>query len=147
VQDIFLSVAQQLTQFRYDRPQHTFRGWLRVIAQRRISDYFRRTSNRPLAEGGTTAFRFINQYPDPLADDPDAESEEADLSHRALELIRSDFEPKTWAAFHRTAIDAASPAEVAEELSMAPAAVRMAKSRVLSRLRQELAGIVAWPDA
>jgi DNA-directed RNA polymerase specialized sigma24 family protein len=51
VQDIFLSVAKQLKQFRYDRPQDSFRGWLRVITQRRIADYSRRIADRPRAEG------------------------------------------------------------------------------------------------
>ena len=152
VQDIFLSVARQLRRFRYDRPRDSFRGWLRVIAQRRISDYFRRISDRPRAEGGTTAFRRIKQLPDPLvdeslagklpADDPDAESEEIDVIFRAMELIRPDFEPKTWTAFWRTVVDAVTPADVAVELSMSAPAVRMAKSRVLSRLRRELDGLV-----
>ncbi len=145
VQDIFLSVAKQLTQFRHDRPNDTFRGWLRVIAQRRIADHFRRVADRPQAEGGTTALRLINQTPDPLAADHDAESEETDITHRALELVRHEFEPKTWTAFWRTAINSALPADVALELNMSPSAIRMAKSRVLNRLRQELDGLIAWP--
>ncbi len=145
VQDIFLSVAKQLDQFRYDRPKDTFRGWLRVIAQRRIADHFRRVSDRPVAAGGTTAFRQINESPDPFVDDPDAESEEASVTQRALELIRSDFEPKTWLAFRRTAIEGKAPADISNELQMSPSAIRMAKSRVLNRLRQELDGLArSW---
>ena len=76
------------------------------------------------------------------ADDPDAESEETDVIFRAMELIRPDVVPKTWTAFWRTVVDAAAPADVAIELSMSAPAVRMAKSRVLSRLRRELDGLV-----
>lgn len=145
VQDIFLSVTKQLTQFRRDRPNDTFRGWLRVIAQRRIADYFRGIADQPLATGGTTAFRRINESPDPFVDDPDAESEEASVTQRALEFIRPEFEPRTWLAFRRTAIEGKTPADIAVELQMSPSAIRMAKSRVLNRLRQELDGLgPAW---
>lgn len=115
-----------------------------MIAQRRVADHFRRITNRPQAEGGTTAFQRLNNAPDLLADDADAESEEASVSHRALDLIRSEFEPRTWTAFWRTAVEAATPADVSTELGMTTSAIRMAKSRVLSRLRQELDGLVTW---
>ncbi len=143
VQDIFLSVSKQLGQFRYDRPQDSFRGWLRVIAQRRIADFYRRHADRPAAAGGTTAYRRLKDSPDPLGDDSDAESEEAAVTQRALELIRSEFEPRTWQAFWRTAIEAALPADICAELNMTQSAIRMAKSRVLRRLRDELAGLVS----
>lgn len=144
IQDIFVSVVRQLGQFRYERPQDTFRGWLRVITQRRIADFFRSHANQPQGEGGTTALRRSEDMASPFHDDRDAESEEAEISQRALELLRLEFEPRTWQAFWRTAIESASAVEVGAELGLSPAAVRMAKSRVLSRLRQELSGILAW---
>lgn len=141
IQDVFLSVAKQLDKFRYDRPTDTFRGWLRVIVQRRVSDHFRRVSNRPVAAGGTTVLRRMHEHPDPFADDPDAESEEAGVAHRALDFIRPEFEPQTWEAFRLTAIEGKTPAEIGPALGMTSAAIRMAKSRVLSRLRRELDGL------
>jgi RNA polymerase sigma-70 factor (ECF subfamily) len=150
VQDIFLSVSRELSGFRLDRPGGTFRGWLRVITRRRIADHFRRHSDRPIAEGGTTALRRLHDARDPLAEefedglasDDDAESEEGDLAHRALELIRHQFQPNTWQAFWRTAIDGAQPADLADELQMSQSAIRMARSRVLARLRQEMDGLL-----
>lgn len=141
VQDIFLSVAKQLDQFRYDRPTDTFRGWLRVIAQRRIADHFRRAEDRPLAVGGTTALRQMKSSPDPFIDDPDAESEETSVTQRALELIRPEFEHKTWMAFRLTTIECRTPADISAELGMSPMAIRTDKSRVLNRLRHELDGL------
>ena len=142
VQEIFLSVSKQLSQFNYGRERDTFRGWLRVIAKRRIVDYYRRMSERPNAEGGTTAFVLMQQAPDLLTDDPDAEVEEAGVSRRALELIRDEFEPRTWSAFWKTAIEGMKPAEISKDIGMSQSAIRMAKSRVLARLRQELSGLV-----
>lgn len=150
VQDIFLSIARELPQFRYDRPGDSFRGWIRVITRRRVADYFRRLNGRPSAEGGTTACRRLNEIADPVAacfdSDPEAESEELSIACRSLELIRNHFQPSTWTAFWRTAIENVPTAEVAEQLQMSQSAVRMARSRVLNRLRQELAGLVSLSE-
>jgi RNA polymerase sigma-70 factor (ECF subfamily) len=60
------------------------------------------------------------------------------LLRRGLELIRGEFEPRTWQAFWLTAVEGRSPKDVAHELGMSDGAVRVAKSRVLHRLRTEL---------
>jgi RNA polymerase sigma-70 factor, ECF subfamily len=60
------------------------------------------------------------------------------LFHRALDMIRAEFEPRTWQAFWQTTIDDRAPKDVAADLGMSPGAVRVAKSRVLHRLREEL---------
>jgi RNA polymerase sigma-70 factor (ECF subfamily) len=61
---------------------------------------------------------------------------------RLLELIEPRFEPSTLAAFRRVALDGASPEQAAEELGLSVAAVWLAKSRVLSRLRREAEGLI-----
>jgi RNA polymerase sigma-70 factor (ECF subfamily) len=61
-----------------------------------------------------------------------------DLRLRALELIRAEFEPKTLTAFWRVTVDGEATADVARDLGITPSAVRLAKSRVLRRLREEL---------
>ena len=63
------------------------------------------------------------------------------LFERALELIRGEFEERTWHAFWLTAVEDHPTGEVALELVMTPGAVRVAKSRVLRRLREELSEI------
>ncbi|MBI1313336.1 hypothetical protein GC176_18750 [bacterium] len=56
----------------------------------------------------------------------------------ALESIRGEFHERTWLAFWSVVIDDRQTAEVAAELNMKPGTVRVAKSRVLMRLRHEL---------
>jgi RNA polymerase sigma-70 factor (ECF subfamily) len=53
-------------------------------------------------------------------------------------LIRNEFEERSWQAFWRMAVGGRTANDVAAELSMSPGAVRVAKSRVLRRLREEL---------
>ena len=64
------------------------------------------------------------------------------LYQRALSFLQETFEPQTWRAFWRTAIDGLPAPEVADELGMSAAAVRKAKSRVLSRLRREYQDLI-----
>jgi RNA polymerase sigma-70 factor (ECF subfamily) len=109
-----------------------------VIALNKVRDHFRRLGREPAGVGGTDAQRRLTQFPAPPPDDPAEEEAECGLFHRALDLIRGEFEERTWQAFWRTAVEGRAPKDVAEELAMSPGAVRVAKSRVLRRLREEL---------
>ena len=60
------------------------------------------------------------------------------LIRRALELIRTEFEDRTWQAFWLMTVGQNSSTEVAQKMKMTPGAVRQAKYKVLRRLRQEL---------
>ncbi len=59
-----------------------------------------------------------------------------------LRRVQGDFTPATWQAFLRHVLEGAPAARVAEELGLSLNSVLLAKSRVLKRLRQELAGLV-----
>ena len=62
------------------------------------------------------------------------------LVERAMDAIRPEFRERTWKAFCLATLDGRSSTEVAEELGISAHAARKAKSRVLGRLRDELAG-------
>ncbi len=61
---------------------------------------------------------------------------------RLLELIQPTFLPKTWEAFHRQMFGGQRAGQVAAELNMPLSSVYVARSRVLSALRREAAGLV-----
>jgi RNA polymerase sigma-70 factor (ECF subfamily) len=139
IQEVFAAAAANLDRFHHDRPGDTFRGWLRVIARNQIHLHYRRLRDRPQGAGGSDAWRNLEQIPDPLETTAETESAEiGDLYRRALDQVRGDFEQTTWQAFWLTAIEDRSPAALADELGMTPAAIRQAKSRVLRRLKQEM---------
>ncbi len=143
-QEVFQSVATHLDGFRRERPGDTFRGWLRTITRNKVNDHFRRREREPVGVGGSEARDLLAQVPGALPSDEAVVADEAEgaLLHRALELLRKEFEPKTWQAFWQTAVDGRSAADVAADLSMSPGAVRVAKSRVLQRLRADLGELI-----
>ena len=144
-QGVFQAVTVGMEGFRREHSGHTFRGWLRGITRHKIHDYFRRRQQQPEAEGGTDAQRRlagVAQAETPLLETDDPEAELTRLYHRALELVRSEYETRTWQAFWRAAVEGRAPAEGAADLGMTASAVRKAKSRVLLRLREEVGDLI-----
>jgi len=142
LQDIFARVAEKIGQFQREQPGSTFRGWLWRVSQNKIRDFFRKRGPELPAAGGTDA----RERMEGVAEAPSSEASRTAIwsgtVRRALALIQVEFEPKTWQAFWRTAVEDASPADVAAELKMSPGAVRQAKYKVLRRLRLELGDIL-----
>jgi RNA polymerase sigma-70 factor (ECF subfamily) len=141
-QEVFKAVAAHIPDFHRDRPGDTFRGWLRTITKNKVHDHFRLLQREPKATGGSEAQFRWSQIPEAAWDDDGPEADESyHLFHRALERIKTEFEERSWQAFWRVVVDGRSPQEVGQELAMSPGAVRVAKCRVLHRLRQELGDV------
>jgi RNA polymerase sigma-70 factor (ECF subfamily) len=145
-QQVFQSVASHIQAFHKDRPGDTFRHWLRAITRNKVRDHFRRTAREAQAAGGTDAQIFFSQLASPEeAEEGDAHDEEGEvrqLLRGVLERIRGQVHPQTWEAFWKVVVEGKTPEEVGEELAMRPGTIRVAKSRVLSRLRAELGDLV-----
>ncbi len=144
-QQVFQAVASHIHSFHRDRPGDTFRNWLRAITRNKVRDHFRRNARQAQAAGGTDAQVYFAQIAAPRPDEEEADAvchdEEAELRQLlrgALEHIRAQVQPQTWLAFWMVVVEGKTPEEVGQELAMRPGTVRVAKSRVLSRLRSEL---------
>ena len=143
-QEVLISVVKHLPSFQHSGHRGAFRSWLRTIVCRRTADYWRAIDGGSQASGGSGAIAALQ-----LVADPDSElNRQWDAEHdsyvlrRLLDLVEEEFEPLTLQAFRRLALDGASGAEVAQELGMSVAAVYVAKSRVLQRIRQEAEGLI-----
>jgi RNA polymerase sigma-70 factor (ECF subfamily) len=144
-QQVFQSVASHIQAFHKDRPGDSFRHWLRAITRNKVRDHFRRKARQAQAAGGTDAQIYFAQLAAPAdpeeADEGDAPDDEGEVRHLlrgVLERVRGQVHPQTWEAFWKVVVEGKTPEEVGEELAMRPGTVRVAKSRVLSRLRSEL---------
>jgi len=143
-QEVFQAVVAHVASFRRDREGDTFRGWLRRITQNKLRDHFRKRGGEARGVGGSSARDRLAQLPGPQPADDERGREEGEpaLFPRALDLNRCEFEERTWAAFWGTAVEGRATKDVAADLAMTPGAVRVAKSRVLHRLRTELGDLL-----
>jgi RNA polymerase sigma-70 factor (ECF subfamily) len=141
-QDVFLAIAAGLEGFERQR-DGSFRTWLRGITRHKILDYHRRGQRQPVAAvGGSDAWQALQELPDPVAGSTDDTLETGSLYRRAVDLIRSEFEERTFQAFWRAGVEQQPTDVVAAALGMSPVAVRIAKSRVLTRLREEAGELI-----
>ncbi len=148
-QDVFHTLARGLSKFS-PRAQGTFRGWLRTITRNKLNDHFRRLAGVACPMGGSEGVNYLNQLPAAEQNSTD-DSTDVDLSERAiqhsillaaLENIRPNFVEQTWNAFWMVVVDGRETVDVAIDLTMSPGAVRVAKSRVLKRLRMEMGELI-----
>jgi RNA polymerase sigma-70 factor (ECF subfamily) len=143
-QEVLAGVAGKLGSFTKGTAG-SFRSWLYTITRHKAADYYRRRQGQPAAAGGSEAQQRLEELPEALSISSTAAdllSERAILVRRAMELVRSEFQPRTWEAAWRVTVDGQSPAEVAAALGMTAGAVHTAKSRVLGRLRELLTDVL-----
>jgi RNA polymerase sigma-70 factor (ECF subfamily) len=143
-QDVLAILTKELPRFQHAGRPGSFRGWLRTITVNRARAFWRAGRCRTEAAGGTAFLDLLKQLEDATSDQSkkwDAEHDQA-VCRRLLKVLEQDFKPSSVQAFRRLVFDGASGAEVAAELGMTRAAVFMAQSRVLRRLREEAAGLL-----
>ncbi|MGP0069738.1 MAG: RNA polymerase sigma factor [Isosphaeraceae bacterium] len=136
-QDVFIVVVRELPRFERRR-EGSFRAWLRKVTANRARTYSKKRARRP-AVGLDSADGFLDRMVDPnseLARELDREHDEF-VVQRLLSAVQADFQPTTWEAFQRFALNGQPSARVAEELGLTENAVLQAKSRILKRLRDE----------
>ena len=155
-QEVFHTLACKIGKFR-PIENGTFRGWLRTMTRNKLTDHLRRSDRDPRGVGGTDALRFLEQFPatanrlaatnsgevdmvEEVSSDP--VSSEAEIQHsmlcQALANIRPNYSEQTWKAFWMVVIDGRQTIDVALDLGMNPGTVRVAKCRILKRLRLEI---------
>jgi RNA polymerase sigma-70 factor, ECF subfamily len=144
VQEVLGVVVRELPRFEHNQKPGAFRAWLRSITVHRLRDFWRSRQTHPLKTGMSAWEKQLAQLEDASSD----LSRQWDREHdryvvgRLLAMIEAEFEPTSWRAFRRVVLDGARASEAATELGISPNAVCIAKSRVLSRLRQEGAGLI-----
>ena len=123
-QEVFIRVAKSVETFQPKGSGGGFRAWLWGVTRHRLQDFYRQLRNKPQATGGSTARMQWLELPDDLdISTVDHSPERATRLGPALSMVQAGFEPRTWQAFWRVAIDARRPAEVAAELGMTVRAV------------------------
>jgi RNA polymerase sigma-70 factor (ECF subfamily) len=137
MQELFLAVSRSIDRWDPARERGSFRGWLQRVTRNLVINWLKRSERRVLATGDSDVQAMLDLLP------ADSEAETVEFDHelrralfqRAAQQVRAEVQPATWQAFWETAVVGTSPAETARKLGMEVGAIRVAKCRVLARLR------------
>jgi len=143
-QEVLLTVVRDLGRFAHPGKPGAFRGWLRAISFNRARAAWRARRSRDGPVGGTEFQRALADWESPDGS-LEAQWDRDHDRHILQQLLReaeSFFGPTTLQVFRRLALDGASPEAVAAETGLTVAAVYLAKSRVLRRLRADAAELL-----
>src|SRR5262245_1621513 len=137
-QDVCRNVASAMRSFDYDPDRGQFRSWLFSVVRNQLKMFLRARARHARAAAGA---ELLAEVPEATA----AESWDLECRRRlfawACNRVRPTVSAATWAAFWRTSVGDASGETVARETGLTPAAVYLAKSRVLAKLRRVVAEV------
>ncbi len=136
-QHVMGTLVRSMGRLEYDPQRGAFRNWLFTVVRRKLSTWRAARNNHLNGSGDRATHELLEQVPAAA----DAELLwEAEWERRvfgwACEQVRADVSEATWQAFWRTAVEGCPGKQVAGELEMTVAAVYLARSRVLARLKE-----------
>jgi RNA polymerase sigma-70 factor, ECF subfamily len=143
VQEVLAVVVRKLAGFERERTG-SFRRWLRSVTVNCLRERCRAGRRQPAGTGGTGFLQVLDQLEDPASELSRQWDREHDrhVTQRLLEHLKPRFEATTWKAFQRVALDGLPAAQAAAELGLSVNAVFIARSRVMTLLRQEGKGLL-----
>jgi RNA polymerase sigma-70 factor (ECF subfamily) len=137
-QDVLIRLFRKLPAFAYDPEKGHFRAWLKTLARRVWSDYRDSQQRGGVGSGDSEVLQRLHTLV--AREDLLAWLQEAfdlELLEEAHARVRLQVSPRDWMIYQRVGIEGRPGPEVAGELGMSETAVRMAKHRVVERLRRE----------
>src|SRR5207249_2549012 len=123
-QEVLVVLLREMSSFERRR-DGSFRAWLRQVTVNRVRAFQKARQRRPIAGLGEAAELLLAQLEDSdstLARQWDQEYD-THVFQKLLVMVRGDFEPNTWKAFQRFAVDGLPAARVAGELGISESAV------------------------
>jgi RNA polymerase sigma-70 factor (ECF subfamily) len=145
-QETLLRVAQAISTENYQREKGTFRGWLFTIHRNTLRLLATKSKRQPAGTGDTDMVRLLQEQPDREQLDLWDTEYRTRLFHWAAQKTKPWFQATTWDAFWRTSVENQSVTTVANDLGLSVGAVYIARSRVLSKIREEIQIAESWYD-
>lgn len=140
-QDLFLAVSRNIDRWQLEPERGSFRAWLRRVTRNLVVSLVRYRRHRPSAIGGPDLEELFAQLPE--AEGPESGEFDDEVSRArfryASSITKAEVSSKMWQAFWQTGVLGHATSDVAERLQMSLGAVRVAKCRVLARLKQIVA--------
>jgi RNA polymerase sigma-70 factor (ECF subfamily) len=134
VQGILVTLLRKLPTFELDRGRGRFRTWLWQVTHNAVIDWARSRRRTQEAEARLRGeWQEGGPEPDP---DWDAEVRKRVLEY-ALEKVRAQTNPATWACFDQHLLKGRPGADVGAELGVPANTVYVYAARVLARVREQ----------
>ena len=146
VQEIFRAIAKVIGRFDYDRDRAKFRTWLYTVCRSKINNFHNSRERRACVTTFEAGGEAIENHPDPREEKDWEDDYRRHMFRWAVQQVRPEFSPNQWAAFWETAVNERSAKELGAELGMSKGAIYVAKSRVVARLREQVASVAGDPD-
>lgn len=142
--DVMRRVARAAGRWSQQRPPDRFAAWLTRVANNSLLNLVCRELAKQ-GRGGTTHQQTLMERctADELSRSWWAEDRQRELVRLAAERIRGDFDETSWSAFWQTHVEGEPIAEVARRLEKSSGAIYAIRSRIVRRLRSEVANIEA----
>jgi RNA polymerase sigma-70 factor (ECF subfamily) len=142
-QEVFVVVASAIDRGLYESGRGTFRGWLFRVARNLTVNALIARGRHPRGTGDTEMVRLLGEVTAPSAGDSAIFNAEyrRRLLEWAADRVRGEFSDAAWDAFWATGVDGQPAPDVAERLGLSVGSVYNAKSRVMARLRREIARV------
>jgi RNA polymerase sigma factor (sigma-70 family) len=146
-QTVLVRLAQKLRTFAYD-PTKSFRAYVRTVTHYVWVEYLEARKRPDAGAGDSRVTELLGtiESRDDLTDRLAAEFDQ-ELLEAATIRVRLRVEQRTWNAFHLTAVEGLSGADVGGRLGMSVAAVFKAKSKVQKMLQEEVRRLDYLADA
>lgn len=137
-QDVFATVGQAITSFDLNANKGSFRGWLYRVTRNLVVNFLTR-GERTRGSGDTNINLQLSEY---LIDEEATASfdieYQRELFRWAAKHVEKKVAPETWRAFWLTCVEGSSIQQVAKLLGKSNGAIRIARCRVLSRLKEQV---------
>jgi len=138
-QEVLRSISGAVGRLDYDPRKGSFRGWLFTVTRNALNTFFEAQKRVPRGSGDSGVQAWLEGQP---ARDDESAVWDQEYQRRLLAYaagqVRATFEDATWQAFWQTSALGKPAREVAVSLGMTVGAVYIAKSRVLSRIKEQV---------
>ncbi|MCA9217379.1 MAG: sigma-70 family RNA polymerase sigma factor, partial [Planctomycetales bacterium] len=138
VQSVLFAVARAVDRFEPDTQRARFRTWLYRITHNEFCKQYA-ASLRNTAAGDSAVQQQLANLAEPSADEMFGSEYRRSVFRWAAKRVKPNVRPSTWEAFYRTAVENEPAEAVAESLGISVGSVYVSRSRVMAKLRIEVA--------
>lgn len=139
-QEALAAVAKSIAEFTLDRSKGSFRGWLRHITAHKIADFLRKKYREGASRVELPAEVFdVRAGEATICDEVWDEEWRSYLLRQALEAVEKDASARSMQIFHMSAVQGLSVEQIRETLGLSRTQVYLAKYRVGSLVKKEIA--------